>query len=620
MKVMTDDLEHIAEAPIDQSIAVRAGPGAGKTYLIAQRVAHLIKNGLRRNSQIACITYTNTGIEEIEGELLPRHFLSKPWELFLGTIHSFLIDYVLGPYGHFLSEIPDNFKLTPPDGYAGRFCPSWIKRDMPAYRLQLFESIGYQLDGTPICYRETRRWKPSIRQMRIFKDHMHQAGYIDLHDVLFFSWRILTEFPFIADCLAARFVSILVDEFQDTTVVQNAILQIFQTSGRTSLFLVGDPDQSIFSFAGAVPETFREHLRSSRFHCEICGQTEHQITVNRRSSQKVLDFLNCLSTMPDGQTALAPWQEWPQPVRVFTAGQQQSGNAGPSQFQRDTLQYFFRIVEDNGIDIDEEEAFCVLAYENKSIATLQTLYSQESPGPDSLLDDLKEVNRRLYRIVYDLLVAIKHKKEGEWALAYEATERALTRLVFDNSNPRFCSFDDEAIGLNRQVWPVVVWIVMDQMHTGESQTLLAWCRTVKELIDQAVQLAGGNSIRRSKLGVLNCGGRARQIAHTCQVANELHAVIRPNLIGDNYRTIHKAKGIQREAVLVFAKDSNEFGSWLFSPDISEDESGRRGFVAFSRARRVLCICCESLLTEQKRQLQERNLEVVTLGQHQLALF
>lgn len=619
---MPDDLKHIVEAPIEQSIAVRAGPGAGKTYVIAQRVTYLLKSGLRKNSQIACITYTNTGIEEIEKELIPKHFPSKPRELFLGTIHSFLIDYILKPYGHFLPEISDEFKLTPPDGYAARFCPSWMKRDMPAYRLQLFESVGYQLDGTLICYRDIRSWKPSANhQMKIFKDQMHKEGYIDLYDVLYFSWKILTVFPFIAECLTARFASILVDEFQDTTIVQNAILEIFQSSGRTSLFLVGDPDQSIFSFAGAVPQTFREHLRSSRFYCETCGKTEHEITGNRRSSRKILDFLNGLSTMPTGQTALAAWAEYSEPVRVLIAGQQHSGKTGRSQFYKEALQYFFDLIEAKGISIDTEEAFCVLAYENKSIADLQALHSQESPGPASMLDSLKEVNRRLHRIVYDLLVAIKHKREGEWALAYEATDRALTCMVFDNASPGFCNYDDNTIGLSRQVWPVVVWMVMEQLDARGSQNLLISCGTVKELIDRAVRYAGGKSIRQSKLGILDCrGSKTREVAETCQVANELHAVIRPNLIGDNFRTIHKAKGIQREAVLVFAKDSIELESWLFSPGISQDESSRRGYVAFSRTRKILCICCETLSTEQQQRLEDRNLKVVTLGQRQLTLF
>ena len=617
---MPDDLKHIIEAPIEQSIAIRAGPGAGKTYLVAHRVAYLIKSGFRRNSQIACITYTNTGIEEIERELVPRHFPSKPWELFLGTIHSFLIDYILKPYGHFLSEIPDEFKLTPPDGYAARFCPNWMKSKMPTHRLQLFESVGYQLDGTLICYRDVRGWQPSAKQMKIFKDHMHEDSYIDLHDILYFSWQILTEFPFIAECLSARFASILLDEFQDTTIVQNAILEIFQTSGRTSLFLVGDPDQSIFSFAGAVPQTFQEHLCSSRFCCEACGKTEHEITGNRRSSRRILDFLNSISTMPTGQTSLAAWADYPEPVRVLIAGQQHSESTGHSRFYREVLQYFFDLIERKDINSDTTEAFCVLAYENKSIADLQALHSQESPGPASILDSLKDVNRRLYRIVYDLLVAIKHKREGEWALAYEATDRALTRMVFDNASPGFCNYDDETVGLSRQVWPVVVWVVMEQLNADESQSLLAWCRTVKELIDRAVRQAGGRSIRQSKLGILDCRRRAQKIAETCQVADELHAVIRPNLIGDSFRTIHKAKGIQREAVLVFARNPSEFESWLFPPDISHDESSRRGYVAFSRARKILCICCETLSTEQKQRLENRNLKVVTLGQHQLALF
>jgi hypothetical protein len=162
---------------------------------------------------------------------------------------------------------------------------------------------------------------------------------------------------------------------------------------------------------------------------------------------------------------------------------------------------------------------------------------------------------------------------------------------------------------------------MEQLNADESHSLLEWCRTVKGLIHSAVLTAGGKTILQSRLGKLDCRGkRTRKVAQSCSVTNELHAVVRPNLAGDNFRTIHKAKGIQREAILVFARDVDEFESWVFSPDITRDESSRRGYVAFSRARKILCICCETLSAKHRGELEARNVELVVLGEHQLKLF
>lgn len=608
-----DNLQHIIEAPPDQSVVVRASPGAGKTYLIAQRIAHLVKSGLRKNSRIACITYTNTGVEEIERELVPRHFSSMPQELVAGTIHSFLIGHILLPYGHFLPDLRKLFHLTPPNGYASWFCPPALARKFPTYRMSLFESIGYDLDGNLACYRAGARDLLTDRQMHAFKREMHSRGYIDLHDVLYYSLRILRDFPFILDCLAARFASILVDEFQDTTGTQFAILDLFLSSGTTSLFLVGDPDQSIFSFAGAVPQTFEGCLTDNRFYCPICSGIEHRLMQNRRSSRKIVGFLNDLSSCPGRQTSVADSKDSPEPVRLLVgSGKHCRNGADVSDFYDLALQYFFNLLRQCGIPLDENESFCVLAHRNSTVATLQATYLHGTPTASSGLDRLKRSNSALHSILHDCLVAARHKQEGEWALACEAVDRVLARLLFKTATSKFVNFDDSVVCLDRRAWPVAVWTVVDGLTVRDTDSLRSWSKTLKVLIDRAVTLAGGNSIRQKKLGMLDCRGQAGRIADGCRVGAEIHAVIRPSLLGANFRTIHAAKGIQRQAVLVVAKDAAEFEGWVLRANPCLDEIGRVGYVGCSRAKTILCLCCKTVPANEASLLEARGLDVVPL--------
>lgn len=612
MPASSDDLRHIIKAPVDHSIVVRAGPGAGKTYLIAQRIAYLLKAGLPVNAEMAAITYTNTGVEELESELLPRHFRSRPGQLFIGTIHSFLIEYVLGPYGHFLSEIPREFRIAPPDGYAAWFCPAQMSKNLPAYKVQLFESVDYGLDGNLVCHQQTGDWRPTAAQMRAFKNAMHNKRYIDLYDVLFFSWRVLREFPFVLDCLSARFVSVLVDEFQDTTVIQSAILEVLHDTGNTSLFLVGDPDQSIFSFAGAVPATFTRHLQSKRFLCPVCGSTEHQIKGNRRSSGRIVQQLNRLSTMRLGQEPLAEWIEYPEPVRLFVGRQATSASAGFRNCAAAVLGQFFELLDQNDICALDEEAFCVLAHQNRTVAQLRRIHEGDKVAAARGLDSLKKSNSRLHGIVRELLLAQKYKEVGEWASAFEATERALARLLYKTASARFCDFGDATVGLERSYWAVVVWTVMEELVLEEDEDLARFCRRLKDLVDRAVRVAGGNPIRR-KLGILDCRGNTSQVAAACKAVSALAGVTKPGLTGDNFRTIHKAKGIQRDAVLAFAIDHNELERWLTRCDLSTDECSRRGYVAMSRARKILCLACHDVPQSTIDDLaQIRDLHVVSV--------
>lgn len=614
--------EHIISVPVEQSIIVRAGPGAGKTYLIAQRIAYLLKTGIRKNSHVACITYTNTGIEEIEEELIPKHFSSKPNDLSLGTIHSFLIEYILKPYGHFLQDLPEGFLLTPPNGYVNRFI---TLRNLSPHKLPSFEAIGYDQDGDLICYRPIRQgnsdelWMPSDIQMREFKNKMHRAGYIDLYDVLFFSWKVLREFPFVTECLTSRFASILVDEFQDTTVIQNAILEIFLDSGKTSLFIVGDPDQSIFSFAGAKPQTFRDYFNDSRFHCEICGEIQHQVNVNRRSSQRVIDFLNTCSTISGGQIVVnQDWANYNQPVLVLTGGVEK--DVDPIWFRKQALVHFFKLLETSGIDRDSPEAFGVLAHQNKLVALLNALDNDNDVTTESPLDRVRKENRPLHRIVYNLILALKHKQVGEWAEAYQLVNQALTYHLY-STTPHFCAYDDQTIGVNRDLWRVSTWLIMDRLPDNQTLTIREWCGELKEVIADAIEQVreSGNSIRR-KLGILDCrSNRVRQIAESSTVSEALSAVFRPNLLEENFRTIHKAKGTQRDAILVMADSVAEFEEWFFSPNLNDSEISRRGFVAFSRARKILCICCDSITSSQQQRLSNMNVELEII-QQQPSLF
>jgi len=609
-----DNLQHIFEAPPGQSVVVRASPGAGKTYLIAQRIAHLVKSGLRKNSRIACITYTNTGVEEIERELVPRHFSSMPQELVAGTIHSFLIGHILLPYGHFLPDLPELFHLTPPNGYAAWFCPPALAKKLPTYRMSLFESIGYDLDGTLACYRAGARDPLTNGQMHAFKRQMHSRGYIDLHDVLYYSLRILRDFPFVLDCLAARFASILVDEFQDTTATQFAILDLFLDSGTTSLFLVGDPDQSIFSFAGAVPQTFDRCLTDNRFYCPICGGIEHRLMENRRSSRKIVDFLNDLSSCPGAQTSVADSKDFPEPVRLLVGSGKHcpNGAAGVSDFYDLALHYFFDFMRQCGIPLDEDASFCVLAHRNSIVATLQATCLHGAPTAPSGLDRLKRSNPSLYSILHDCLIAARHKQEGEWTPAYEAVDRVLARLLFKTATSKFVNFDDSVVCLDRRAWPVVVWRVVDGLTVRDTDSLRDWCRTLKGLIDQAVALAGGKPVRQKRLGILDCRGQVGKVADSCTVGAAIRAVVRPTLLGNNFRTIHSAKGIQREAVLVVAKDQAEFERWVMCPNPCMHEIGRVGYVACSRARKILCLCCKTVPASMASILEARGLDVVPL--------
>ena len=104
--------------------------------------------------------------------------------------------------------------------------------------------IGDTLTSGAISIKEAKRYWQMIRE----------AGYADFALIIYFSYLLVSKYPEIADYFSSRFAFILIDEFQDTSDLQVEILTLIAQRQRTQFFLVGDPNQSIFSFAGGRPD------------------------------------------------------------------------------------------------------------------------------------------------------------------------------------------------------------------------------------------------------------------------------------------------------------------------------------------------------------------------------
>ena len=180
--------------------------------------------------------------------------------------------------------------------------------------------------------------------------------------------------------------------------------------------------ESIFSFSGASPLIFQRLCQDDRFLCTQCGQIEHPLSQNRRSSQRIIDFLNRRSTMVSGQIpAEQAWVDFDLPVTVLIGGVDRSVDT--NDFRSRALQHFFYLIEQNGLNRNQIDSFGVYAYENSIVAALSSVAStpdfQTISAPSSL-NQIRSTNRRLYRTVCSLCTALKHKQAGEWSDAHSA--------------------------------------------------------------------------------------------------------------------------------------------------------------------------------------------------------
>ena len=226
-----------AEAP-ERTVAVIAGPGAGKTGTLAARVLWLLEQG-ERPSEITVVTFTNKAAEELrqrlEDRLGDRRYMSG---MTIGTFHAIALRLLSreGPV-----RLVGEYEALE---LAGRTLRALGLRLPPK---RLLQAVSRRKNGLP----------PEDGELEgacaFYDRQLAERGLMDYDDLLL---GALARWEGKSRPDARKFRHLLVDEFQDCDPMQYRLLRAWNRLGR-SLFVIGDPDQSIYSFRGSDAGCFR---------------------------------------------------------------------------------------------------------------------------------------------------------------------------------------------------------------------------------------------------------------------------------------------------------------------------------------------------------------------------
>lgn len=285
-------------ADVDNNFKISAGPGAGKTYWLVNHIKNILHNSskLSITRKVACITYTNTAVETIY-----KRLGTSATQVEVSTIHSFLYKHIVKPYVSFISE-QYNLDISKIDGHDNivlsnyGFLNEWkartkqqrIRDDETV--VKAFNKLRWQIDNDDLVIKTPYPFRAggySIRNDSYFeyKKMTWEKGLIHHDDVLFFSYQILKQQPFVVKVLLAKFPYLVVDEFQDCNPIQ---IEIFKTLGLEGVTtgIIGDSSQSIYKFQGADFNQFRDF--------NLPNTQEYNLNENRRSSNEIIALLNSI--------------------------------------------------------------------------------------------------------------------------------------------------------------------------------------------------------------------------------------------------------------------------------------------------------------------------------------
>lgn len=289
---------------------VRACPGSGKTFTVAAKMARLLKKWPHDHKGVAVISFTNVAWEEIQSELNDSFSINIPirYPHFLGTIDSFINNFIFFPYGHLILGCDKRPKLV------GEPVSPWKRKQWDRDPYQYFDKVSYDMKGeiSPVVPLDQFKftWKKeningsedgNYRNIRKMKEDLTSKGYVNQSDINYFSMKLLENYP-IAKTVALRYPYMIIDEAQDTSAVQMRIIEILVDNGLKDIILVGDPDQSIYEWNGAKPELFEEKME----------EWDSSITMNEnwRSSQNICDFTYSLSNLPDKSSSVNKFKDY----------------------------------------------------------------------------------------------------------------------------------------------------------------------------------------------------------------------------------------------------------------------------------------------------------------------
>ncbi|WP_186307028.1 UvrD-helicase domain-containing protein [Mesorhizobium amorphae] len=268
------------------NLLLKACPGSGKTRTIVAKLVNEVERLRGTPFTAACITYTNAAVSEIDARVAAHLMPDDEINYVVATIHSFCLHHILRPFASRVPGFVGAMKVLTADREEFTAIADQAAEMVGRYDLQFedyakFGGIGLDAGGNFIGS------ALEDDMIRLAAPHFlkiaARRGFIDFATILYHSFCLLRDDPEVARSVATKFQSFLVDEFQDTTEIQVEILRIIHKQGRSRFFLVGDPAQSIFGFAGAKPELINP------FADEIGAKRDLSLSWNFRSSKPIVE-------------------------------------------------------------------------------------------------------------------------------------------------------------------------------------------------------------------------------------------------------------------------------------------------------------------------------------------
>jgi DNA helicase II / ATP-dependent DNA helicase PcrA len=560
--ILTDEQRDAVNC--DSNALLEACPGSGKTRVIVAKLLRCIDEVRDTTRKIAVITYTNAAVYEIESRLRIYGSAGDLDCCEVSTIHSFCLNNILNRFYWRIEGYENGFRMLPPDSDEFRGIVQAVCQNFSLNFTSVrddFERLSRGVDGEPILLRNSSITRAIALD---FWERLRAVRAIDFSTLIFLTNRLLLLYPSLSHALSCRFKWVLVDEFQDTTELQIEILKKLFNDGNTRFFLVGDPHQSIFGFAGARPSLMPE------FSTFIRARNDFQLSQNWRSNPQIIAHAELLR---------------PRTVPMVSAGEIADNDCEPQYVHQptviETLQdYFLPALTEFGIEYGKAAILAPDWFTLFPVGHFLRNYGVPIIGPGSRPYRGTQIFARLAEYICAYL-------EHPNARLIRNIQRELHRIISEaSSSDRFDVFSYSGL--------VTVFRILQAGASLRSRIPSAeqWLTTAAQ--EFSTILIRDGFLPESAINLLGESATAM-----CDQMRRNRDIDLPNMtVADlglfaatdksvHLLTMHAAKGLEFEAVALIGLHDGQIPNRRSQTADEIDENRRLFYVAITRAKKYL---------------------------------
>ena len=270
------DAQRAAASYIDGPLIIVAGPGSGKTRVMSHRMAYILATGVAPWRALG-VTFTNKAAAELRQrcDALASRFVPNAAETNVSTFHSFGARFLR--IHHDAAGLGRDFTIYDRDDQERMLKLILADMDVEAKVGEVLADIGKaknnnmladEFAGTGVGHRHELHAEIYAN----YQAALQRGNGVDFDDLLLKPYRVLMSDPDIRYRMQDRYQHIMVDEFQDTNALQFELVRVLGDIHR-NICVVGDPDQSIYSWRNAKPENM-ERLAEVLDACKVFELSE----------------------------------------------------------------------------------------------------------------------------------------------------------------------------------------------------------------------------------------------------------------------------------------------------------------------------------------------------------